>query len=280
MSSWLLSVAARFFGFFPVSCSRFFRPPQRFSFASAHLVSVSSPPVLRLPSSLFSSSFLLLNFLVTLVVLDPGLIPHDPSKSSSMLLHFPSSSSCSSSFSSDLPGATFLSHRALVEDLGALQEAANNVAHIASIFSSSSSHSLAHTAPAQHGRADFMHEKCSPTHALPCAPVPLCLFVLYLVLLLFSFHGFFCPSSPFISDFIICPASLLIITVDLLLGWEQSHQNWMKLSLFIKNHFHQKPLSSKTTFIKIHFHPKPLSSENHFHQNPVSSKTNFKNLGP
>ena len=37
---------------------------------------------------------------------------------------------------------------------------------------------------------------------------------------------------------------------------------------FIKNHFHQKPLSSKTNFIK-----KPLSSKNHFHQKPVSSKT-------
>ena len=44
----------------------------------------------------------------------------------------------------------------------------------------------------------------------------------------------------------------------------QFHQNWMKLSLFIKNHFHQKPLSSKTTFIR----------------KPLSSKTNFKNLGP
>ena len=65
---------------------------------------------------------------------------------------------------------------------------------------------------------------------------------------------------------------------------------------FIKNHFHQKPLSSKTTFIKNHFHQKPLSSEstsikNHFHQKPLSSKTTFikkplsskttfKNLGP
>ena len=55
--------------------------------------------------------------------------------------------------------------------------------------------------------------------------------------------------------------------------------------LFIKNHFHQKPLSSKTTFIKNHFHQKPLSSKttfikttfikNHFHQKPLSSKTTF-----
>ena len=41
---------------------------------------------------------------------------------------------------------------------------------------------------------------------------------------------------------------------------------------FIKNHFHQKPLSSKTTFIK-----KPLSSKtsfikDHFHQKPISSE--------
>ena len=54
----------------------------------------------------------------------------------------------------------------------------------------------------------------------------------------------------------------------------------MKLSLFIKNHFHQKPLSSKTTFIKNRFHQKPLSSEttfirNHIHQKPHSSETTF-----
>ena len=64
----------------------------------------------------------------------------------------------------------------------------------------------------------------------------------------------------------------------------------MKLSLFIKNHFHHKPLSSKTTFIKNHFHQKRLFSNtvfirsnfhpNHFHpnnfrQNPISSKTIF-----
>ena len=71
----------------------------------------------------------------------------------------------------------------------------------------------------------------------------------------------------------------------------QFHQNWMKLSLsikklsskntFIKNHFHQKPLSSKTTFIqttfiKIHFHPKRLSSENHFHQKTTFIKFQFR----
>ena len=57
-------------------------------------------------------------------------------------------------------------------------------------------------------------------------------------------------------------------------------------STFIKNHFHQKPissknpLSSKTNFIKNQFHQRPISSEttfikNHFHQKPISSKTNF-----
>ena len=52
--------------------------------------------------------------------------------------------------------------------------------------------------------------------------------------------------------------------------------------IFIKNHFHQKPLSSKTTLIKNHSHQKttfikkPLSSKNHFHQkNP-----NPKDLNP
>ena len=64
----------------------------------------------------------------------------------------------------------------------------------------------------------------------------------------------------------------------------------VKVDNFIKNHFHQKPLSSKTTFIKNHFHQKPHSSkttfiknnfhqnhfhQNHFHQNPISSKTTF-----
>ena len=54
----------------------------------------------------------------------------------------------------------------------------------------------------------------------------------------------------------------------------------MNVVNFIKNHFHQKPLSSKTTFIKNHFHQKPLSSKttfikNHFHQKPLSSKTTF-----
>ena len=44
---------------------------------------------------------------------------------------------------------------------------------------------------------------------------------------------------------------------------------------FIKNHFHQKPLSPKKIFIKNHFHQKPLSSKNHFHQNPLSSKSTF-----
>ena len=49
---------------------------------------------------------------------------------------------------------------------------------------------------------------------------------------------------------------------------------------FIKNHFHQKPLSSKTTFIKNHFHQNPLPSKttfikNHFHQKPLSSKNHF-----
>ena len=38
----------------------------------------------------------------------------------------------------------------------------------------------------------------------------------------------------------------------------------MKLSLFVKNHFHQKPLSSNTTFIQNHFHQKPLSSKTIF----------------
>ena len=48
---------------------------------------------------------------------------------------------------------------------------------------------------------------------------------------------------------------------------------WMKLSLFIKNHIHQKPHSSKNTFIK-NFHPKytfipsTLSSQVHFHPIP------------
>ena len=65
--------------------------------------------------------------------------------------------------------------------------------------------------------------------------------------------------------------------------------NFIK-KIFIKNHFHQKPLSSKTTFIKNHFHQNhfdqnhfdqnPLSSrttfiKNHFHQKPLSSKTTF-----
>ena len=50
---------------------------------------------------------------------------------------------------------------------------------------------------------------------------------------------------------------------------------------FHKNHFHEKPLSSKITFIKIHFHPKPLSSENHFHQETTFIKIQFSsNLGP
>ena len=64
----------------------------------------------------------------------------------------------------------------------------------------------------------------------------------------------------------------------------------MKVVIFIKNHFHQKPLSSKTTFIKttfirttlikIHFHQNPFSSKtifikNHFHQKPLSSRTIF-----
>ena len=60
----------------------------------------------------------------------------------------------------------------------------------------------------------------------------------------------------------------------------------MKLSLFIKNHFHQKPLSSsKTTFIQNplssknifikNHHQKPLSSKTTFIQNPLSSKTIF-----
>ena len=60
------------------------------------------------------------------------------------------------------------------------------------------------------------------------------------------------------------------------------HQNPLSSkSTFIKNHFHQKPLSSKTTFIKNHFHQKtnfikkPLSSKCHFHQKPLSSKTTF-----
>ena len=62
--------------------------------------------------------------------------------------------------------------------------------------------------------------------------------------------------------------------------------NFIK-NIFIKNHFHQKPLSSKTTFIrttfirttfiKNHFHQKPFSSKtifikNHFHKKPLSSK--------
>ena len=65
--------------------------------------------------------------------------------------------------------------------------------------------------------------------------------------------------------------------------------NFIK-KIFIKNHFHQKPLSSETTFIKNHFHQNhfhqnhfdqnPLSSrtifiKNHFHQKPLSSKTTF-----
>ena len=54
----------------------------------------------------------------------------------------------------------------------------------------------------------------------------------------------------------------------------------MKVVNFIKNHFHQKPLSSRTTFIKNHFHQEPLSSKttfikNHFHQKPLSSRTTF-----
>ena len=75
-------------------------------------------------------------------------------------------------------------------------------------------------------------------------------------------------------------------------GKVQVHQNhFHQKKFFIKIHFHQKPLSSKTTFIKNHFHQKttfiknqfhqrPISSEttfikNHFHQKPISSKTNF-----
>ena len=70
-------------------------------------------------------------------------------------------------------------------------------------------------------------------------------------------------------------------------GKVQVHQNhfhqkkfFIKMPLSSKCHFHQKPLSSKTTFIKNHFHQKPFSSEttfikNHFHQKPISSKTNF-----
>ena len=70
--------------------------------------------------------------------------------------------------------------------------------------------------------------------------------------------------------------------------------NFIK-NIFIKNHFHQKPLSSKTTFIKnnfhqnhfhqttlikIQFHQKPFSSKtifikNHFHQKQLSSRTIF-----
>ena len=51
-------------------------------------------------------------------------------------------------------------------------------------------------------------------------------------------------------------------------------------TIFIKNHFHQKPFSSKTSFIRNHFHQKPLSSKttfikNHFHQKPFSSETIF-----
>ena len=59
------------------------------------------------------------------------------------------------------------------------------------------------------------------------------------------------------------------------------HQKPLSKTTFIKNHFHQKPLSSKSTFIKIHFHQNPLSSKStfikiHFHQNPLSSKTTLK----
>ena len=70
-------------------------------------------------------------------------------------------------------------------------------------------------------------------------------------------------------------------------GQVQFHQNWMKLSLFIKKNFHQKPLSSKTTFIQTtfiqnHFHQtttfikKPLSSKNHSHQKTTLIKNQFQ----
>ena len=42
--------------------------------------------------------------------------------------------------------------------------------------------------------------------------------------------------------------------------------NFIK-KMFIKNHFHQNPLSPKTTFIKNHFHQNYFH-QIHFHQNP------------
>ena len=65
------------------------------------------------------------------------------------------------------------------------------------------------------------------------------------------------------------------------LGADSSKLGWWSISsktTFIKNHFHQKPLSSKplsseplgskTTFIKNHFHQKPLSPKTTFIKNP------------
>ena len=61
-------------------------------------------------------------------------------------------------------------------------------------------------------------------------------------------------------------------------------EEWEVKYKFIKNHFHQKPISSKThfhqktTFIKKQFHQRPLSSKttsikNQLHQRPFSSET-------
>ena len=89
--------------------------------------------------------------------------------------------------------------------------------------------------------------------------------------------------------------SFLKLFFDFLLAWSisfrgkvQVHQNHFHQKNFfiIKIYFHQKPLSSKTsfikktTFIKNQFHQRPLSSKttfikNQFHQKPFSSETIF-----
>ena len=69
----------------------------------------------------------------------------------------------------------------------------------------------------------------------------------------------------------------------------QFHQNWDEIVTFIKNHFHQKPLSPKTIFIKTIFNKKQkktklftlypkLKPQNPEHQNPKTP--NPKTLDP
>ena len=68
-------------------------------------------------------------------------------------------------------------------------------------------------------------------------------------------------------------------------GEKASGEGEEEVSLGREDHFHQKPLSSKTTFIKKPPHQKTTSikkppSSKKFHQNPHSSETTlFRSLG-